>query len=92
MCYVAPKSRPFCEDFMGLITAFSSNPKDFFTMYKYTGFQHNPLSVKADGLARISNVNISYGQFSKHVCFLRLIWPNSFRNYFINQLKTTKYW
>ena len=29
-----------------------------FLQYKYVDFQRNPLSVKANGLARISNVNI----------------------------------
>ena len=62
-----------------------------FLQCKYTDFQRDPLSVKAKGLARISNVNILVMDNLVNVCFLSLIWPNSFRNYIINRLKTTKY-
>ena len=63
-----------------------------FSQCKYINFQRDPLSVKARRISTNFKCQyFSYGQFSKHVCFLSLIWPNSFRNYLINRLKTTKY-
>ena len=59
MCYVEPKRRPFCC-FVRIFTGFSIPLTVIKGVLecKYIDFQRDPLSVKADGLARISNVNI----------------------------------
>ena len=43
-----------------------------FLQCKYINFQRDPLSVKADGLARISNVNILVMDNLVNTCVLKL--------------------